>query len=187
MFPHAVIYNDAGRRVGADEAIVAGLAETTAYDRVNLHRPSFNFSLDLPDGEIQLYDAYSPLYESWLASQRSVLYYEKHVDGRSLPRSGVVHLRARSPLGETVTFQFGNADRPGIPFDLGHKGIRFRIRPNGYISITDGKGRTHNFRVNRWPVLRGRDHAAIEIERVEKSEQMRLPARSWERDPLFLH
>lgn len=188
MFPHAQVYSTAGKRLSADEAIVAGLAETTVYDRVNLHRPPFDFMLELDDGSsVPLYEAFSPLYEGWLALQRSDLYYERVVPARELPGRGTGKLRARSAMGTDVSFNFGSAEDTGIDVALGVKDIRFRIRPNGHISVADGRGRLHYFRVNRWPVLRGRDHAAIQIERLDAAARQERRTRAWENDPLFLH
>lgn len=188
MFPHAEVYSNAGKRIGPDEAIVAGLAETAVYDRVNLHRPPFDFLLELPDGSTALlYEAFSPLYEGWLAMQRSDLYYEKVIPARELPGRGTARLRARSTMGTDVSFKFGSSKDAEIDIPLGHKEIRLRIRPNGHISVSDGKGRMQYFRVNRWPVLRGKDHAAIQIERLERAARQERRPHSWEKDPLFLH
>jgi molecular chaperone DnaK (HSP70) len=187
MFPNAEIYDRAGRRVGPDEAIVAGLAETTVYDRVNLHRPPFDFLLELPSGQVvRLYSAHSPLYEGWLALQRSVLYYERVVATRDLPTSGRARLIARSSMGSDVSFRLDSAASSGIDVELGHADIRFRIYPNGVISISDGRGHARQFRVNRWPVLRGKDHAVIQMERYDAANRPRR-AHAWENDPLFLH
>lgn len=187
MFPHAEVYSNVGKRVGPDEAIVAGLAETAVYDRVNLHRPPFDFLLELPDGStVGLYDAFSPLYEGWQALQRFDLYYEKVISARDLPERGTASLRARSTMGTDVSFKFDSSNA-GIEVVLGRKEIRFRIRPNGYITVVDGKGRMQNFRVNRWPVLRGKDHAAIQIERLEQAAVRERRPHAWEKDPLFLH
>ena len=44
------------RRVGdfhADEVVVAGLADTVGYDRISLHRPSFDFVLEWDHGREQ--------------------------------------------------------------------------------------------------------------------------------------
>lgn len=187
MFPSAEIYDRAGRRVGPDEAIVAGLAETTVYDRVNLHRPPFDFLLALPDGHaMQLYAAHSPLYDGWLALQRTVLYYERVVQARELSQKGTARLIARSTMGSEVSFKLGAAMSAGIDISLGHADVRFRIYPDGVISITDGRGRHQQFRVNRWPVLRGKDHAVIQMERYDAANRPRR-THTWENDPLFLH
>lgn len=188
MFPHAEVYSNAGKRIGSDEAIVAGLAETAVYDRVNLHRPPFDFLLELPDGStVALYEAFSPLYEGWLAMQRTDLYYEKVLAARELPERGTARLRARSTMGTDVSFKFGSSKEVEIDIALGHKDIRFKIRPNGHISVSDGKGKMQYFRVNRWPVLRGKDHAAIQFERLEDAARQERRPHSWENDPLFLH
>lgn len=169
MFPRAEFHDKVGRNIGPDEAIAAGLAETTSYDRVNLHRPSFDFLLEVPDGPtLTLYSAHSPLYESWQATQQSDLYYQCTLTTRQLPNQGIAQLRARSSMGDGVTFRLAGADQAGIPVQLGHEGVRFCIRPNGRITLTDGKGHQHMFRVDRWPVLRGRDHAFIQLEALNK-------------------
>jgi molecular chaperone DnaK (HSP70) len=187
MFPRAEVYSSVGSRVKADEAIVAGLAETAVYDRVNLHRPPFDFHLQLPGGNIvPLYKAHSPLYEGWLAMQRDDLYYETFIAPSELPANGRAQLQASSSMGTELAFRVGTQKLSGIEVPLGHKGVRFRIRPNGHISVMDGRGKAHRFRVNRWPVLRGKDHAVIQMERVE-GDRVTRRARGWESDPLFLH
>lgn len=182
MFPDARVYDHAG--VGPDEAVVAGLAETTAYDRVNLHRPPFDFVLEVPGAEdILLYEAYSRLYSPAEAMQRSMLYYEQLAPARLLPQRGTAKLKVRSAMGNDVTFMVDGRTVDGLPVDLGHKDVRLRIRPNGYIGITNGRGRRQHLRVDRWPVLRGRDHAMIQMRRVEhpgKQLGQRLP---WWLDP----
>lgn len=187
MFPDAEVYSTAGRRIAADEAIVAGLAETSVYDRVNLHRPPFDFLLELPDGStITLYEAHSPLYESYMAMSRSSLYYDIEIDAKPVRGSGTAWLRARSAMGTDVSIRFGGTHSGAIEVPLGHRRVRFVIKPNGHISVMDGKGVHHQFRVDRWPVLRGKDHAVIQMERLSGAAEQRL-ARGWENDPLYLH
>ena len=59
----------------------------------------------------------------------------------------------------------------GIPIEFGHRDVRLRIRPNGGIGISDGRGRAHNLRVDRWPVLRGRDHTVLRMRRVQSRSE----------------
>jgi molecular chaperone DnaK (HSP70) len=149
-FPGAQLYTDVGVR--SEEAIVAGLADTAAYDRINLHRPGFDFVLewDGQPGQL-LYEAYSPFYESWEAMQRTVLYYERRLPARELPAGGTGALRIRTTSGGEVALQIEGTQTPGLPVPFGRSEVMLRIYPNGHIIFIDGKGHQHQLRVARPP------------------------------------
>jgi hypothetical protein len=187
VFPEAELYMDAG--VAADEAIVAGLAETEAFERINLHRPPLDIVLEYVQAgssvRVPVYDAYSPLYPAFFAMQRDVLYYEWRPPNGTLPRSGEARLGIYTPGGEPVRLELdGDVGAPSIA--LGHHSPAVIIRPNGEVLITDGKKHQTSFVVPRWPVIRGRDHAVLVAKRNAHRVAPTLD-RSWMRDPLFLH
>lgn len=165
LFPTAEVYDSAG--VPADQAIVAGLADTASYERINLHRPGFDFVLDW-DGQVgvPLYEAFTPFYPWWKALQQTQLYYENSVPARRLPAHGGGVLRIRSSAGNDVALRIDGQDVPGIPVPFGMHDVRLRMYPSGRVVLTDGKGKQHPLRINKWPVLRGKLHAVLEAERI---------------------
>ncbi|MBN6052834.1 Hsp70 family protein, partial [Nonomuraea sp. RK-328] len=56
LFPRAEVFDTTS--VAPEEAIVAGLANTTEYGRLNLHRPSFDFILEWDSGQEVIYRAH---------------------------------------------------------------------------------------------------------------------------------
>lgn len=188
MFPTAEISSDAG--VPSDEAIVAGLAETLAYDRINLHRPPFHFILEYEStaaqvSHVPVYEAHAPFYPPFMAMQRSALYFEWRGDAR-LPRSGHGYLRVFTAAGNAVRISLDGQEEYGLRMNFGSKAPAVLIYPNGRVLIVDGKGHRTEFTVPRWPVIRGKDHAILY---VKKKQDARGPdlGRPWMRDPLFLH
>lgn len=163
--PSARIHTFPGRN-GAREAIVAGLAESTSYEQVNLHRPAFDFVLEFPTGGgnvtcIPLYRAHTKLYEWWEAQSRDRLRYEwpngaTAVNGdsaRSLPATGYGRLAVYAMDGTPVDLRHKEADVPGLKVAFGYDGVRFDLSTEGRVNITDGNGTSQSFRVTRWPVL----------------------------------
>ncbi|WP_027860125.1 Hsp70 family protein [Marmoricola sp. URHB0036] len=189
IFPAAEISADAG--VPSDEAIVAGLAETMSYERINLHRPPFHFVLEYQgeDGAVahqSVYEAYSPFYAPHLALQRSVLYFEWRPGRNDLPRRGLGYLRVFTAGGEPVRIAIEGEEDHGLKVRFGNSPPAVLIYPNGRVLIIDGKGERTAFMVPRWPVIRGKDHAVLY---VKKAADTRTPdlGSPWMKDPLFLH
>ena len=163
--PKARIHTFPGRS-GPQEAIVAGLAENTSYEQVNLHRPAFDFVLEFSaeNGEltrVPLYRAHTKFYEWWQAVSRDRLKYE-WPDGatavnrdaaRVLPRSGHGRLAVYAMDGTPVDLRHNGTDVPGLKVPFGHAPVRFALSPEGHVNVTDGRGSIQSFRVTRWPVL----------------------------------
>lgn len=165
--PNAMIHSFPGKN-GAREAIVAGLAENTSYDQVNLHRPAFDFVLEFPAGggnltRVPLYRAHTKLYEPWEAQSRDRLRYEwpngatavNRDSARSLPSSGYGRLAVYAMDGTPVDLRHKETDVPGLEVAFGYDGVRFVMSTEGRVNITDGRGTSQSFRVSRWPVLTG--------------------------------
>jgi molecular chaperone DnaK (HSP70) len=187
ILPGVELHLDAG--IAADEAIVAGLAETAAYERINLHRPPFDFVLEyVKAGELislPVYDAYSPFYPPFFAMQRDILYHEWRLRNGELPSTGYGFLRVYTPGGEPVHLQIDDSNG-AVKVPFGHISPAVMIHPNGLVAIVDGRRSTTSFMVPRWPVIRGKDHAILY---ARKSQHERQPVldRPWMNDPLFLH
>lgn len=187
LLPGVDLHVDAG--VAVDEAIVAGLAETRAYERINLHRPPFDFVLEyVHQGALQrvpVYDAYSPFYPSFHAWQRDVLRHEWRPRAGALPTTGCGFLRIFTPGGEQVVLQVeGEEGAIRVPF--GHRSPAVMIHPNGRVVIVDGHQVHASFLVPRWPVIRGSDHAILTATRNKQARKPTLDS-PWMRDPLFNH
>ncbi len=163
LFPHAQVFDNAG--VAADEAIVAGLADTGGYERLNLHRPGFDFVLEWQENgqarQHTVYPAYTPFYEPWeVLSGRSHLGYEWRAGAADLPRQGTGVLRVQSMSGEHLGLMFNGERMDGLSLRLG-RDLMVKLYCNGQILIQDGAGRAYHMRVDSWPVIRGRDHARL--------------------------
>ena len=189
VLPGVEVHAQAGKNIPADEAIVTGLGETAAYERINLHRPPFDFVLEYDDGGAResttVYSAYSPFYPPYFAAQRSSLYYEWRLRDGAMPSSGQGLLRIYTPGGDPIQLRVEDAEG-SVEIPFGHVSPAVRIYPNGRVVVVDGKKRTTTFLVPRWPVIRGKDHAILVARHAEKQRPPTLD-NSWMRDPLFLH
>lgn len=189
ILPGVDLYTDAG--VPTDEAIAAGLGETVAYDRVNLHRPAFSFVLEYTTAgqsrSLPVYDAYDPFYDPWFAMQRHVLYHDWCMQPGESPRSGHGYLRIYTAGGRPVDLKFHDEAHQGaVKVEFGHRPPSIRIYPNGVVRVNDGRRRAQAFRIPTWPVIRGSDHAMLALERVAAERRPEI-SRPWDNDPLFLH
>ena len=179
LFPRAQVFDNAG--VAADEAIVAGLADTGGYERLNLHRPGFDFILEWQEGgrreQHTIYSAYTPFYEPWqVLNGHSYLGYEWRADRFSVPGDGSAVLRARSTSGEHLRLEYDNQAKDGINLRLGRH-LMLKLYCDGRILIREGDGRTFLLRVDRWPVIRGRDYAQLVLKSVE--DEVPPPSTAW--------
>ncbi|WP_020523994.1 Hsp70 family protein [Catelliglobosispora koreensis] len=153
------------------EAVVKGLTDNTGYERINLHRPAFDFILEWNGGSQRrlLYEAYTPLYQEWQAkSGRARLNYERRGRGLRLPRQGRGHLRVVSPTGKPVRLAVDGTDIDRLPVRFGHHELIFKIYCDGQLVLTDGMGKQTAMRVDRWPVIKNRDDAALELKKVSR-------------------
>ena len=161
MLPHAEFVST---RTEPDEVIVAGLTDTAGYERINLHRPAISFVLEWDGGAQRrtVYDAYTPLDEpSQLFTGPGHLGYERQGRDLNLPRSGSAHLRAISSSGRPVDLLLDGRPANRIPVTFGLHDLVFRIYRDGTVSLLDGTGHQFVARVDRWPVVRGREDARL--------------------------
>jgi len=104
MLPRAELHERVGDFL-SDEVVVAGLADTVGYDKISLHRPSFDFVLEWDNGAEQrvLYEAYTPLYDPvQVARGNTFLGHSWHARYPEVAREGTGVLRVLSPTGESV-------------------------------------------------------------------------------------
>jgi molecular chaperone DnaK (HSP70) len=164
LLPKAELHERVGDFL-SDEVVVAGLADTVGYDKISLHRPSFDFVLEWNGSEGPqrrvLYDAYTPLYDPvQVARGNTFLGHSWHGRYPDVAREGFGVLRVYSPTGEPVSLEVDGVSMDGIRIVFGSKGFSFKIYCGGTIIITDGVGRQYSVRVDKWPVVRGHDFAA---------------------------
>ena len=185
-FPRARFQEFANR--GGQESIVAGLAENTSYEQVNLPRPAFDFRLEyLTDsGEwrsVLLYRAHTPFYEWWEALSRERLTYSwpggsTAVDpgaARDLPTSGFASLAVVAMDGSRVALRHQGKEYDNLKIAFGHNALEFTLSPDGRMSLRDGRGVKHSLRIARWPALNsGFARLAIPVE-APVWEPMRRP------------
>ncbi|MEV7226954.1 Hsp70 family protein [Polymorphospora sp. NPDC051019] len=168
LFPHAQIFDNAG--VTADEAIVAGLADNGSYERLNLHRPGFDFVLEWQHAgqhrEQTVYPAFTPFYEPWqVLNGQTNLGYEWWGQDFVGPGDGVAVFRVRSTSGDHLGLTFDGQAMDGFRVRLGRH-LMVKLYCDGRILIRDGTGRAFDMRVDRWPVLRGRGAARLKLRSV---------------------
>jgi molecular chaperone DnaK (HSP70) len=163
-----------GLGAGSAEMIALGLAHHEDSDRMNLHRPGFDFVLEWNDPisgeacETVVYKAFSPLYtRTQVINLDSVKYTWARQPGEDLPRSGGCLLTVRSLSGGKLDFKFNEQLLPGIRLDFGAGDFFISLEPSGRVYWRDSTGRTGEVRVAQWPVIRGVKQEAIVIEDVE--------------------
>jgi molecular chaperone DnaK (HSP70) len=171
FFPHCPIEyaTDA-----PDESVVIGLADSTAYERVNMFRPGFDIAVEWtgPDGPVRrpLYQAYTPLYQAWQVAQGGAdLCYRRDGLDLGLPRGGHGRLRAWAPSGERVAAGLAGQPLDGFPVALSEQDFDFRIYCDGRIRMVDGNGPVEGH-VQGWQPIRARDHEDRVDRRAHKPE-----------------
>lgn len=169
LFPGAQVYDSAG--VDPDEAIVAGLAATTGYSRLNPHRPGLDFVVEWDESgqhrEHTVYRAYSPLYEPWQVNRgRSDLGYERRGPDFPGPAGGEGILRVRAPSGESLGLVFDGQELEGIRLTFGPD-LFFKLFCNGLVAVRDGAGRSIVMRSEGWPVIEDDDAARLVLTRAD--------------------
>jgi len=149
---------------------VKGLTDNSGYDRINLHRPAFDFVLEWDGGRQRrlLYEAYTPLYHDWKPSAgRARLNYERRGRTMRLPREGRGHLRVISPSGKPVRLTIDGEVIDRLPIRFGFQELIFKLYSDGQVVLTDGLGKQTAMRVDRWPVIKSRD-PALQLKKVKR-------------------
>lgn len=178
---------------GPQEIVASGLAESSPYEQVNLHRPAFDFVLEFEgaDGQhrsIPLYRAHTKFYEPWEAMQKSVLRYEwpggiTAVNGdakRFLPTRGYGTLSVFALDGTPVELRESGKSSESLRVNFGasQAGLYFTLAPDGRMVLRDSRGDSHSLRVTRWPAL-GSGFAKLALP-VEEAKFIPERRRSWD-------
>lgn len=147
------------------EAIARGLVFAEEFERLNLHRPGFNFEVTYLDGRKNVvggphhaYDAFTPLYhwQDLFTTNFDIAYRAQ------LPRcpggTKFVQLACRSVDGHAIGLDINGQRHEsfGVPIS-GTDAAYFTLYTNGDIRF-GGKGGVKKLRVDRWPSLRGPHH-----------------------------
>lgn len=157
----------AGSKIPGNSAlmIAQGLAYQNVYERMNLHRPAFDFILEWRDSttgewlEELIYPAFSPLYDSHSIITTDSAKFRWHAKPGTLPTTGEGMIRVRSMSGQSLGFRSSNAktefDADGIKFRFGpssHDAV-ITLEPNGRIFWRDCMGYSESLRIQQWPVI----------------------------------
>jgi hypothetical protein len=127
LLPGAHVVADPVR--APEESVVAGLAHPTGFTGVNHLRPGFDVWLEREAGRVQLYEAFTPIYEPWQLVGSLALGYQKEVS--DLPTAGTATLRVVTVDGSTLT---------DVPVVLGPAGVALFIGTDTSMVLTDGEG-----------------------------------------------
>lgn len=179
--------------VGVDDdpttAIVTGLAEHDSYERLNLHRPGFDFVVEWFDEatsvftSVDVYGAYSPLYSRQSVLQTNSTKFRWAPKSAVFPSKGSGLLKVKSVSGNVITFKLEGKEGNGITFGFGSSLPFVSLEPNGRVFIRDGAGRERSARIAQWPVIRGTRHEAIVMTRDESAERKPVPELVWHQRP----
>jgi hypothetical protein len=153
MFPRTTTVELASR--SPEDAVSLGLALSSRFGRINMYRPAFDVLLEWDrGGEFRvLYDAFTPLVESWQIAQggRELCYLRTGLD-LSLPRDGQGRLRVVSHTGQRVRATLGGKNLDGFPVAMSEQKFEFAIYPNGRIRMTDAAG-AHDGQIDNWHTM----------------------------------
>jgi molecular chaperone DnaK (HSP70) len=161
-----------------ENAVAVGLALAGRYGRINMYRPGFDVLVEWDRGSEfrTIYDAYTPLVESWqIAQGGSELRFLRNGLDLELPRQGKGALRVVSHSGEPVRATLGGGSLDGFPVALSEQAFEFAIYPNGRIQLTDGVG-THEGQIEDWHTMHGHDHGRrLELTRQRREPEVPVP------------
>jgi molecular chaperone DnaK (HSP70) len=170
------------------EAIVTGLGERGDYERLNLHRPGFDFILSWtePDTGITrervVYRAHTPLYTAQSVLDTNSAKYRWRPEADDLPDRGQGELRVQSLTGQRIGFRFEDRDGDSLPVFFGRGDFVVTLEPNGRVFFRDSFGRQKAMRVAQWPVIRGVGFEAIRMESLE-DRNFKVPELVWHQKP----
>jgi Hsp70 protein len=170
------------------QAIATGLGEPGTYERLNLHRPGFDFVLGWADEmtnevhERVIYHAYTPLYTLESVLQTDLTRYMWSATKGDLPIRGVGEIRVQSLSGQRIGFRYEDVDGDALPVSFGPGDFVVSLEPNGRVFFRDGSGREKAMRIAQWPVIRGVGFEAIRMESLLDSK-LKVPDLVWHQKP----
>ena len=160
-FPNAQV--EADLSLGSpDESVAAGLAFTSAYERLNLHRPGFDFVLEWKDKtgtdrRSTIYSAHTPLYGSaQVLRGETDLGLRLDTDQLGLEGARKAKLKVVALDGTCMPLRIDGRIVPDfdVSFDR-RQPLIMKLYVDGRLLIRSGDQREWQMRVEQWPVLRG--------------------------------
>jgi molecular chaperone DnaK len=125
-----------------ETAVALGLALADRYRRISMFRPAVDIRLEWGREERTVYEAYTPLVESWqiLRGDRDLRFIRT---GRELglPGQTTGRLRVVSHTDDAIPASLGGTGMDGFPVVLGER-FELSIHPSGRIRVVDEAG-TH--------------------------------------------
>jgi molecular chaperone DnaK (HSP70) len=192
MFPKAEVETDLSLDSPA-ESVAAGLAFTSAYERLNLHRPGFDFVLEWsnrtgPKHQHTLYQAHTPLYTAY-----QVLSGHGHLglpmDTRNLPCRGNAHGRIKVVAldGTQMPLLIDTKRADDIPVTFSDRvPLVVKLYVDGRLLIREGNGNERMLRVEQWPILQSGTAKPLVLSHVRDTshpdDPIAVHAADW-RDP----
>ena len=145
--PKAQVHARVGH-LAPDELVVGGLADTVGYDRISLHRPAYDFVLEWDGGRRVIYEADSPLYQSWrVALGHTFLGHDWYggghdrPDGRTAPSASTPR-RGAGPSGPRWWQRRSRCGRPAGAVRPARVRIQDLLQTAGS-NIEDGAGKQY--------------------------------------------
>lgn len=172
-FPGALITSDVSV-ASPTYSIASGLSLSSRYERLNLHRPGYDFILEWTgtDGvraSYTLYEAHTPLYD-WheVAAGRGRLGHHATTNGLDLTGSRDAVLRVVAVDGSDVPLEMGEHRLANLPVTIGaYQPVELDVFVDGRLRIREGDGREQVLRAASWPILHTAGGRALEVELVE--------------------
>lgn len=161
LFPSATLH----KVVQPQAAIVRGLVFAEEFERLNLHRPGFNFEVtyrngrgEVTGGPYSAYEAFTPLYTRQdLFLQNFDIGYRAGLP-KCPPGTKTIELSCRSVDGHVIGLEVNGKREVAFPVPIsGTYDAHFTLYTNGDIRF-GGTGGVKRLRVERWPSLRGPHH-----------------------------
>jgi molecular chaperone DnaK (HSP70) len=183
IFPHASIWLGDERTgnlrpTNPNQLVARGLAYDSEYHRISLHRPGFDFYLTWVDDsqtrrEIPIYNAYSPLYDTFTAQTFNSAKYRWAPNTSQIPAKGSGYIKVRTLAGNEIRVRERDLLRDGIPYSFGTNTNQvLTIEPSGRIFVRDGAGNEAETRVSQWPVIRAGEGLAELIVETPPTDSM---------------
>lgn len=162
----------AGGTLGSpNEAISRGLAEDLSTQRLNLARPAFDLEIEWHNqytgasGNITIYEAYSPLYESESAGMIPSFRWQPFPGQIPSAASGILRVVDKRS-GEQINFRDINSQETVLELSfLGESLRHLTLAPNGNLQIMGRGSSLHQARVQSWPLPRRNGARSVMITR----------------------
>ncbi|MEU7026524.1 Hsp70 family protein [Streptomyces sp. NPDC046275] len=170
LFPHAQVEYDQSLEA-PEESVATGLVvRSDRYHRLNLPRPGFDLVLEWQGEDDRthrelLYPAFKPLYSAdQIFRRESNLAHRYDGQIRGLTGDTAAALRAVSVDGKALDFVVDGVPTPHLPVSLRRfTDFTFTLNVSGEIYVRDCAHQESHFRVERWPILRGKQGGSVPL------------------------